>query len=423
MRLPNFTVWFIIAVFFIGGITIFIYEHLRFSPFALQVDFEVVKEYLFDRHVDLFDPILRNQFRVQQIQFDQRLTVYGFALKISDALTLLNDGTTRIEVPLRRIDKVLPLRFKYISGEVVVVESVCDVPEGSVLLSINGIPIEQVLKKYSKFYPNLGEFESKYSFVDKQLQYYLKIIDASSVQITYRLPENNTQRIAYLKGVEPFPTKKSVIDVYKSQDTIFVKINTFKVSSKEDMINISQQFEQVAQESTETSKIIFDLRYASDGDDTIPSFILSHLVNQPVNLYPSLYTRHKDKLIKKEQIPITPSQNRIKGSVYFLIDNTCFYRPHRTILAFVSEYSLGKIISSSQQYTIPKEFYVDEFWRVLPNTRSYIVFPTGKVVLEKIPTVFSYDQINLTYKELTDKNMYTKYLENLKIHKNFDIYN
>lgn len=423
MRLPNFTVWFIIAVFFVGWLAIFIYEHFRFSPFALQVDFEVVKEYLFDRHVDLFNPILRNQFRVQQIQFDQRLTAYGFALKISDVLTFLNDGTTRIEVPLRRIDKVLPLRFKYISGEVVVVESVCDVPEGSVLLSINGIPIEQVLKKYSKFYPNLGEFESKYSFVDKQLQYYLKIIDASSVQITYRLPETNTQRIAYLKGVESFPTKKSVIDVYKSQDTIFVKINTFKVSSKEDMAQISQQFERIAQESTETSKIIFDLRYASDGDDTIPSIILSYLVDQPVDLYPSLYVRYKNKLIKKQQIPITPSQNKIKGLVYFLVDNSCFYKPHKTILAFVSEYSLGKIICSSHQYTIPKEFYVDEFWKVLPNTKSYIVFPTGKVVLEKKPTVFLHNEIALTYRELTNKNTYTKYLEKIKIPRNFDLYN
>ncbi|MCX7654233.1 MAG: hypothetical protein N2Z58_06120 [Fervidobacterium sp.] len=423
MRLPNFTVWFIIAVFFVGWLAIFIYEHFRFSPFALQVDFEVVKEYLFDRHVDLFNPILRNQFRVQQIQFDQRLTAYGFALKISDVLAFLNDGTTRIEVPLRRIDKVLPLRFKYISGEVVVVESVCDVPEGSVLLSINGIPIEQVLKKYSKFYPNLDEFESKYSFVDKQLQYYLKIIDASSVQITYRLPETNTQRIAYLKGVESFPTKKSVIDVYKSQDTIFVKINTFKVSSKEDMAQISQQFERIAQESTETSKIIFDLRYASDGDDTIPSIILSYLVDQPVDLYPSLYVRYKNKLIKKQQIPITPSQNKIKGLVYFLVDNSCFYKPHKTILAFVSEYSLGKIICSSHQYTIPKEFYVDEFWKVLPNTKSYIVFPTGKVVLEKKPTVFLHNEIDLTYRELINKNTYTKYLEKIKIPRNFDLYN
>ncbi len=411
VKVPNFTVWFIIAIFFIGTIAIFVYEHFRFSPFALQVDFEVAKEYIFDRHVNCYNPDFRNNFRLQQVSFKNRLTPYEFALEISKVLSQLKDDTTRIEVPVRKIDKVLPIRCKYISGEVIVVESLCEIPQGSKILSINGKPVEQVLEKYSKLYPNLSSFEAKYSFVDKQLPYYLKIIDANSLHIVYQEPDSQAQRSTYIKGIDDFPTKKKIIDVQKFDNSFFVKINSFKISSKEDMAYISEQFERIAYESTSTLQVVFDLRYASDGDETIPTAVLSYLIDKPTDLYPKLYVRYKDRLIPKSQIPVNPSERKINGDVYFLVDETCFYRPHKVILGFVSQYSLGTIVSSSDSFKIPGEFYIDEFWKILPSTRSYIVFPTGKVILEKIPDVSVKEGIDLDYGSIINSKIYEKYLK------------
>lgn len=411
MRVPNFTVWFIVAIFLIGSIAIFVYEHFRFSPFALQVDFEVAKEYIFDRHINCYDPDFRNNIRLQQIYFRNRLTPYEFALEISQVLSQLKDDTTRIDIPVRKIDKVLPIRCKYISDEIIVVESLCDIPQNAKIISINGVPVEQILEKYSKLYPNLGNFEAKYSFVDKQLPYYLKIVDANSLHIVYQEPESQAQRSTYIKGIDDFQTKKKIIDVQKLDNTFFVKINSFKIASKEDMAYISEQFERIAYESTNTSKIVFDLRYASDGDETIPTIILSYLIDKPTDLYPKLYIRYKDKLIPQYQIPVNPSDRKINGNVYILVDETCFYKPHKVIIGFVSQYSLGTIVSSSDSFKIPPEFYVNEFWKILPSTRSYVVFPTGKVVLEKMLDVSVEERIRLDYESIINNEVYEKYLK------------
>jgi len=291
MKVPNFTFWFIIIVFVIGGLAIYVYEHFRYSPFALQVDFEVVKEYIYDRHVECYNPNFRNKFRTRNVQFNSRMTPYQFAMNVAPVLSELNDGTTRIEIPIRRVDKILPLKFKYIDNEVFVYETNCEIPEGSKIISINGEPIDTILERYAKLYPNLSEFEAKYAFVEKLLTYYLKIIDANSIQIVYKSPQSSVQKTTYLKGIEKFQEKRNIIDLIKLDESLVVKINSFKISSKEDMQYVAQKMEEIAGESSDSSITIFDLRYASDGDETIPLAIISMLISQPEKLYQELYVR------------------------------------------------------------------------------------------------------------------------------------
>lgn len=63
MKMNNFTVWFIIGVVIVGLLAIYVYEHFRYSPYSLLVDLGVIKEYVGDRHIDLADSQLRNDFR------------------------------------------------------------------------------------------------------------------------------------------------------------------------------------------------------------------------------------------------------------------------------------------------------------------------------------------------------------------------
>jgi len=417
MKGINFTVIFIIAVFVIGGFAIYAYEHFRYSPYALQVDLGVVKEWLRDRHVDLVDAKLIFELNNTVLSIDKRQTPYDFALTIYPVLSLFKDNTTRLEVPLKSTDKVLPLRFKYVNGKVVVSMSKCEIPVGSTILSINGYPIEDILEKYKKLYPTCEDFQQIYSFVDKLLPYYPKIIDASTLQIKYQLPNSLAQRTSYIKTISFKDFQKDMhlkpVELYDLGQYTVVKINTFEISKKEDMKVVEEVFQEL---SNKHGSIIFDLRYASDGDTTIPSAIISKLIDKPTYLYPKLITRYRYRQVEKKQISIEPDIARISKNIYFLVDTSCFYTPHKILLSFVATNKIGKVLTTESEtgsLFSDLSFYTDEFWKILPNTRAYIVMPLSKVIVENKLGEDQIQVVNLTFDEssLFDKTLYKVWLK------------
>lgn len=423
MKIPNFTILFIIGVFLLGLFAIVIYEHFKYSPFALSVDFGVIKEYIFDRHVECYNPVFRNKFYNTLWNSKERFNTYEFAISISSILSTFQDGITRIEIPNRKVDKILSLEFKYIDN-VVVVSRVRKVLEpkdsfnesllGAEIVSINGIPMEKILEKYSLLYPNLSTYESRYAFVEKLLPYFLKIIGASSVKIDYKLPNSSTILSTYVKGFQKSELEESgndkIIDIFTLGETVCLRVYSFNISKKEEMAYVSEELEKIAYQSNENTKFIVDLRYAKDGDETLITALLSYLISEPKYLYPKLYVRYRDKLILKEQMPLISSERKIRGKVYFIVDKTCFYQPHKILFGFLSENPVAKIISTDREFNIPKMFYTDEFWRILPNTRSYIVFPTSKVVLNMLPKIVVSEGLKLSESEVYDSNKYEKYV-------------
>ncbi|MFN6992223.1 MAG: hypothetical protein ACK4MM_05830 [Fervidobacterium sp.] len=423
MRVPNFTVIFILAVFLLGLFAIIVYEHFRYSPFALMVDFDVIKEYIFDRHVECYNPAFRNKFRGTLLNFKGRLNFYEFALSLAPVISIFEDNITRVEIPVRKVDKILPLEFKYVDNVVVVSkvkrvikenESFNESLLGAHITAINGIPIENILERYSMLYPNLPNYEAKYAFVEKMLPYFLKIIGASSVKIDYKLPNSSTILSTYVKGYQKSELEDSgndkIIDIFMLGETVCLRVYSFNISKKEDLTYVSEELEKIAYQSNEHTKFVVDLRYAKDGDETLITALLSYLISEPKYLYPKLYVRYKDRLILKEQMPIISSERKIRGKVYFIVDRTCFYQPHKVLLGFLSENPIAKVISTDKEFKIVKTFYTDEFWRILPNTRTYIVFPTSKVVLNTLPKIVENKELKLLDTEVYDSNKYEKYV-------------
>jgi len=417
MKGINFTIIFIIAVFVIGGIAIYAYEHFRYSPYALQVDLGVVIEWLRDRHVDLVDAKLIYELNNTKLLIDKRQTPYEFALSVYPLLSIFKDNTTRLEIPLKSTDKVLPLRFKYVDGKVVVSMSKCEIPVGSTILSINGYPIEDILEKYKNLYPTCENFQQVYSFVDKLLPHYPKIIDASTLQIKYQLPNSSAQRTSYIKTISFKDFQKDMhltpVELYNLGQYTVVKINTFNISKKEDMKVVEDVFQKL---SNKNGSIIFDLRYASDGDATIFSAIISRLIDEPTYLYPKLITRYRYRQVEKKQIPIEPDSARISKDVYFIVDSSCFYTPHKILLSFVSTNKIGKVLTTENETSTlfsDLSFYTDEFWKILPNTRAYIVMPLSKVIVENNLEEDQIQIVNLTFNEslLFDKTAYEDWLK------------
>ena len=415
MKWFNFTVIFIIAIVIIGLFGFYIYEHYRYSPFALLVDVGVAKEYLRDRHVDLWNPVKRDEIVFENVEITERLSTYEFALKLEPILSKLNDGITRIEIQLKSTDKVLPMSFKLIDGEVIVYKSKCEIPVGSRILTMNGYQIKDIIEKYRDLFPTLDEFEREYAFVDKLLYAYPSIIDGSTIHITYYLHNSSVQRTAYIKAMDKkrwdTEIKKDVenVKIYKIKDYAILKILSFEIFDKKQMTSLLEAFGEL----NDATNVIFDLRYANDGDSTIPTIIISKLITSPTALYPKYTGRFRNKEIEKKQIPIEPDDHRIDAKVYFLVNNSCFYQPQKTLITVLNQHQLGNFIAWNIPESINKGvYYTDEFWKILPNTRTYIVMPQGRVEYNTNIDFVIGDGPDVAIEELIDENRYFEWLKN-----------
>ncbi|MGQ9856101.1 MAG: hypothetical protein ACUVQF_05140 [Fervidobacterium sp.] len=415
MKWFNFTVIFIIAIVIIGLLGFYIYEHYRYSPFALLVDVGVAKEYLRDRHVDLWNPVKRDEIIFQDVDITERLSTYEFALKLEPVLSKLDDGITRIEIPLKSTDKVLPMSFKLVDGDVIVYKSKCEIPVGSKILTMNGYQIKDIIEKYRDLIPNLDEPESEYAFVDKLLYTYPNIIDGSTIHITYYLPNSRVQRTAYVKAIDKekwdAEIKKDIenVKIHKIKDYTVLRILGFEIFDKKQMTSLLEAFGEL----NDATNVIFDLRYASDGDNTIPTIIISKLITSPTELYPRYIGRFRNREVEKKQIPIEPDEHRIDAKIYFLVNNTCFYQPQKTLITFVNEHKLGNIIAWKLSESITKGiYYTDEFWKILPNTRTYVVMPQGRVEYDANINSSIGDGPDIGVTEIIDDNSYLEWLKN-----------
>jgi len=124
-----------------------------------------------------------------------------------------------------------------------------------------------------------------------------------------------------------------------------------------------------------------------------------------------------DHLVKKDQIPIQPDENQLPGKVYFLVDKTCLYTPHKVLLSFFAKSGEKNnnvtIISSDNEYNFPNVFYVDEIVKILPNTKAHLIIPTGKVLANDIPDIQINEDLKLTCEELINLDSYRIYSEKI----------
>lgn len=382
-KFGNFTLWFIISVFLFGGVMVYVYENFKYSRFSMSVDINVAKRYILARHVDLHDDSLRREIDSAGVTFDKRLSRYDFALAASKVLVPLSDGISRIEVVPRKKDPWLPMRFKLKDRKVIVTESLCEIPVGSEVLSLNGVPVEEIVEKYKGFFATLPDRQASYAFVDKMLHRYPALVGARTVRVVYVPPSATAQRATYVKPVNEEIQVNPIIEVSTDGAKTRLKINRFAIIERNDLELLDAIFKKIASDSTEASVTEIDLRGACDGDEAVVVKLISHLIEKPTELFPKLVGRHGDRSIVVQQIPVEPS-DKIKGTVRFLFDDTCFYTPHKILAAFLLTNDVAEVAGDVSH--VARNLYLGEFWKILPNTRTFLVVPQQKVEIPETQT-------------------------------------
>lgn len=200
---------------------------------------------------------------------------------------------------------------------------------GSTLLSLNGVPIDEVADHLESLSSSDGLIQAYRR--GKVAQYFaVKYAMAygfpDSFRITYRTPGKNEPEEAVLQGV----TKKMVDQGNESQNELSLKelqqgqvallrISTFAYYGEVDMFKsfIDSVFQVVNRK--EIDRLILDLRGNSGGDPFCSSYLWGYLQHGPVPYFEDHYGRYDTLAINIPQ-PV----NHYEGKLYTLIDDRCF---------------------------------------------------------------------------------------------------
>jgi len=270
---------------------------------------------------------------------------------------------------------LFPIPIVIMDNALVVNHDNAQIPYGSIIKEINGMPIETILDDFLREKSTYALRNLEQSF---DLLYLIKFGTPQSFEVKYSLPNSNlmesmdlnpidvkTRESLYASNVYPINREqlKNLINTayFEESNTYYIQLNSF--NWKEDIKNVYEAFDNAFEDIFKTIKkqnpenLIIDLRYNKGGNIMIPALFYSYMAlqdfNELVNIRVpdfdlpyknhiekiggrSVNTQQVDEFIANFQKPFTknndfyelnyidninhkPKKNNFKGKVYLLI--------------------------------------------------------------------------------------------------------
>ena len=231
-------------------------------------------------------------------------------------------------------DNLFPLRVRLIEGRLVVAGSYLEpleVPRGSVILEINGVPAKEVVDVLKTI--TSGDAHNPY-FIETQVEKRFAMFYASvfgfpeEFSVTYSPPGSVGRLTADLRPADiesvrdavfanfhaPLPT----FEVLEGGKTAVMTVKTFIYYDRVDEFRkfMDASFLRIKEEGVEN--LVLDLRGNDGGDPFCAVILYSYLEKEPAPYFAEPYGRYAD-LAK----PVPPARNRFAGRLWTLLDGRC----------------------------------------------------------------------------------------------------
>lgn len=376
-------------------------EVINIDPAQLQSDFTLLKEALQREHAGLyrykneddFTQLSDSLYRVLNHPMNQ----FEFSALIRFFLSFIGDGHTGCSLPSELMQyyaehvRMFPVQL-YFTGEsaFVLCSNSNGLPPETELLSIEGMPINDIRKTLFRYLSSDGKIETKKYWILNEIAFpflYSWVFgEKSNYTVTYKTQTGqikNTQIEAdFLKG-SCIPNRnnnsKYLQLEYNSGNVAVLTIGTFSSErlrhTNEDFVKFLQMtFKEV--KNKKVKKLIIDLRNNSGGDDQYGALLYSYLTNKSFRYFASIESNTR-KFTMNEHPGLgiqKPNADYFKGKIIFLINGLSFSTTS-DICAIAKSHRRGKFVGEETGGAYYSNTSGETFQTTLPNSSISISIP------------------------------------------------
>ncbi|MCP4631559.1 MAG: hypothetical protein GY855_01440 [candidate division Zixibacteria bacterium] len=396
----------------------------QFGIEVLQEDFKQFRRLLEENHCCLYEYTSKGAFdKLFERQYgliNRPMQWNEFYKILTPLIAKVGCGHTAVWMPDgywdMGIDKMFPLRIRLIEDYVVVAGSYKDsvgIPVGSIILSINDRPIDDIIKEMKANY-SADAFNQ--NFISSQIERRFSLIFArrfgfhDKYNIIYALPDRKTREtaellpanISYVRSAvfTNFSHPELTIELIEEKSTAIMTINTFIYYDRVDYFKgyLDSCFNAIHEKKIKN--LILDLRGNDGGDPFCAAPLFSYLFSKPVPYYAEPYGKYS-KLAE----PIPLAEKHFTGNLYTLIDGRCF-STNGHFCSLLDYHNIGKFIGTESGATYKCNAGKDTEAH-LKNTRIMLYFGRSTFAaavkgMDKTKPIMPDYPVKVTYQDFLD---------------------
>jgi hypothetical protein len=308
----------------------------EFTAEQLQKDLKQMRRAMESMHPAMYDYMSKEDF---DALFEQRLNELNNSMGLEDAFrlfasTISQMGCMHSNVWMPRgywdnlSGKLFPIKMKFVGEDAYAYRSYSGtepLPVGAKVLSINGEPMEEILRNVKTVISadarsdQYKKFRLGFRFA---LLYSIFYGHPDSFKVVYRKPDEETEQEAVIHPVPTLTIWKNMREpmdlgfkIRKDISTAIMTIPDFGYYDAHDKFFgfVDGSFEEIAKNGIKN--LIIDLRRNNGGDPFCAVRVFAHIAHEPVPYFSKPYGRYS-RLAE----PISLRENHFKGKLYVLID-------------------------------------------------------------------------------------------------------
>gem|GEM_PF-221625 len=313
-----------------------------FTVEDMQHDFNQLRRILESEHCCLYEYTGKKEF---DSLFDERSKLIDRPMRYEEIFKIMAPITAKIGCMHTALwmpgnffnlgpNNLFPLQVRLIENYLVVTGRYGDtheVPVGSIILEINGLPSNKILEELRKI--TSADAFNPY-FIDTQVEKRFPMFYASvfgfpeKYTVTYALPGRKTRVTADLRPADIRLVRKVIfanfnhpplaIDFIEDKKTAVMTVKTFSYYDRVGYFRnfMDRSFRQIKEKGIEN--LILDLRGNDGGDPFCAVILYSYLEKEPAPYFAEPYGKYAE-LAKSVPLP----ENRFTGQLYTLLDGRC----------------------------------------------------------------------------------------------------
>lgn len=425
----------------------------KFTKQQLEQDIDFIKDKIVNAHINPYTEISKSEFEKKYTDIRKSLkdgmTQKDFYYLAKPLIVTLNDEHSSmsdfcVTDSIKRSMKVLPLKFKYENGKMLLTENYSDnkLNIGDELLSLNDISINEVLENCAQTIPGAKEeriptaVDRFWIMINKFCYFITDDYNLKFKSGLHTLVKSISLEQLKANASKMQPKKKEdfkPVDYKKIKDYAYLTVNTFDdrntFTLEEWKTKFDSIFAQIKKDNAK--KLVIDVHNNSGGNSAVGNLLINYFSDKPYQSYQGKWKKSKEYAdYLKSNNKESPEYNKIKDGDYYPIHSRSIIAGKNPLRFSGKTYVIvGKnTFSSAMMFSVmvldnklaevagemPEKGHPNHFGELInfqtPNTKLDFRFgvkewirPAGNIVPNKLIPTKTIDLNNKTREQIVEE--------------------